>query len=153
MLAAPQARRFPRIDALRRVDQFRRSPDMRAVLIALIVLGASACSRTYDGDAFEYRQSQLGSDARQIAQSCLIYESTDSGTDTDHVITLEDLRRTQPGLFGPELMRSIEHQEIVFVPQSMPIQPNSVIVMFRYEDRLGTITGDLTYRFYREKRK
>jgi hypothetical protein len=126
---------------------------MRAVLFAFSALCASACSRTYDGDALEYRQSQLGSDARQIAQSCLLYESTDSATDTDHVISLEDLRRTQPGLFGPELLRSIESHEIVFVPQAMPIQPESVIVFFRFEDRLGTITGDLAYRFYREKRK
>jgi hypothetical protein len=123
------------------------------MLIAFVALSVAGCSRTYDGDAFEYRQSQLGSDARQIAQSCLVYESTDATTDPDHVITLEDLRRTQPGLFGPELLRSIESDQIVFVPQPMPIQRSSVIVMFRFEDRLGTITGDLTYRFYRERKE
>jgi hypothetical protein len=124
---------------------------IQSVVVVGVVSILSACGRVHDHS--DLSRSVLASNGKQIAQVCLIYESTNGKSDADQTVTLSDLVPSQPSLFDEALLESIRKEEIVFIPQKLPIAPDSILVVVRYGSQIATISADLRTRVYDEKKK
>ena len=126
----------------------QRWAKMKPLLLITAVLLSSGCGRTFDAGPDSYYLKVL-SDARTLAQAALLHEQEKS--DTDGIVSIDEIFAAWPDFEKSGMKDRIRKQEIVYIPQRMPIDQKAIITITAVGDYVGVTRADMTTETFLKK--
>ncbi len=123
---------------------------MKPIPIIAAILALSGCSRTFDAGPDSYYLKVLA-DARQLAQAALLHEADKRKSDTDGIVSIEEIFAEWPDFEKAGMKDRIRKQEIVYIPQRMPIDQNAIITITAVGDYVGVTRANMTTETFLKK--
>ncbi len=80
--------------------------------------------------------------ARELVTLCLLYEADHGEKDFGKIVTIDDLRKYQPGCFGTYRDRLLQDQVVLFIPQTLPLNPSRIVCIVREDSRMTVLSAN-----------